>query len=135
MFRELLAQTKNNSSPGEDSITYEILKRCNDESIETLCRLINHCLSENVFPAKWKCAKVIMVPKPGKDPVKATSYRPISLISCLGKIYEHYVCEHLVDVLSEKQFFSSVQAGYQKGKSAEEHLFRLTQDVFNGFKE
>ena len=134
-FREILAQTKSNSSPGEDTITYDILKRCNDNSIQTLCQLINKCLTENVFPTKWKCAKVIMVPKPGKDPKKATSYRPISLISCLGKIYERYICENLVNVLSDKQFFSSVQAGYQKGKSAEEHIFRLTQDIYNGFKE
>ena len=35
----------------------------------------------------------------------------------------------------KKKFFSAVQAGYQKGKSAEEHLFRLTQDIYNGFKE
>ena len=76
-----------------------------------------------------------MVPKPGKDPVKATSYRPISLISCLAKTYERYVCEHLVEILHEKHFFSPVQAGYQKGKSSEEHIFRLTQDVYNSFKE
>ena len=134
-FRELLSQTKSNSSPGEDTIIYDVLKRCNDNSLHTLCKLINRCLSENVFPAKWKVAKVIMVPKPGKDPVKATSYRPISLISCLAKTYERYVCEHLVEILHEKHFFSPVQAGYQKGKSSEEHIFRLTQDVYNSFKE
>ena len=58
-FREILAQTKNNSSPGEDAITYDVLKKCSDVSIQTLCNLINRCLKENVFPKKWKFAKLL----------------------------------------------------------------------------
>ena len=134
-FRELLAQTKSNSSPGDDCITYDVMKRCSNESIMTLCKLINNCLSENIFPSKWKYAKIIMIPKPGKDPKKAISYRPISLLSCLGKIYERYVSENLLEKLEGKDYFAKVQAGYQKGKSSQEHLFRLTQDVYNGFKQ
>ena len=38
-------------------------------------------------------------------------------------------------ILREKKYFSPVQAGYQKGKSSQELLFRLTQDIYNGFKE
>ena len=49
-----------------------------------------------------------MIPKPGKDPKKATSYRPISLISCLGKIYERYVCEYLINILSENKIVNRV---------------------------
>ena len=111
------------------------MKRCSDKSLEVLCKLINHCLVKNIFPPKWKFAKVIMLVKPGKDPRTPTGYRPISLISCLGKIYERYVCEHLNQILTEKKYFADVQAGYQKGKSSQEHLFRLAQDVSNGFKQ
>ena len=134
-FRTLLSQTKSNSSRGDDSITYDVMKQCNDKTLEVLCKLINQCLLENVFPSQWKWAKVIMLVKPGKDPKKPVGYRPISLISCLGKIYERYVCERLVEILSSKNYFSECQAGYRKGKSSQEHLFRLTQDVLNGFKE
>ena len=134
-FRDLLSQTKSNSSPGEDTITYDVMKKSNDQSINTLCTLLNNCLKENVFPSQWKSAKVIMLPKPGKDAKKATSYRPISLLSCLGKIYERHIGESLVGILEERKFFTDLQAGYRKGKSSQEHLFRLTQDIFNGFKE
>ena len=134
-FRELLGQTKNNSSPGEDLISYDIMKKCSDASLNVLCKLINNCLAQNVFPSSWKWAKIVMLPKPGKDLKKPVGYRPISLISCLGKIYERHICEHLVRILNEKDFFSKGQAGYQKGKSGQEHLFRLTQDIQNGFKE
>ena len=77
-----------------------------------------------------------MLVKPGKNPRTPTGFGPISLISCLGKIYERYVWEHLVQILTEKKYFTDVQAGYQKGKSSQEHLFRLVQDVYNNrFKQ
>ena len=75
-FRELLAQTKSNSSPGDDCITYDVMKQLGDKSKATLCKLINNCLSKNVFPTKWKCAKLIMLPKPGKDPKKSSELSP-----------------------------------------------------------
>ncbi|KAM7294229.1 hypothetical protein ISCGN_023746 [Ixodes scapularis] len=43
---------------------------------------------------QWKTAKVVMVPKPGKRP-QLDSLRPISLISCAGKLMEHVVLGRL----------------------------------------
>ena len=37
--------------------------------------------------------------------------------------------------LSEKKFFRDVQAGYSKGRSPQEHLFRLSQSITNNFKK
>ena len=76
-FKELLSGTKSRSSPGEDGITYNILKSCKDKTIEKICDNLNRCLKDNVFPKQWKSAKVRMLPKPGKDHSKAVSYRPI----------------------------------------------------------
>jgi hypothetical protein len=38
------------------------------------------------FPLLWKFAQIIMIHKPGKPPV--TSYRPISLLPIMSKIFE-----------------------------------------------
>ena len=37
--------------------------------------------------------------------------------------------------LTAKNYFKDVQAGYSKGRSAQEHLFRLTQGIMNSFKK
>jgi len=36
----------------------------------------------------WKKSIIIMIPKPGKDHTIPSSYRPISLLSCLSKLFE-----------------------------------------------
>ena len=87
-LRELLSSTKSGSSPGEDSISYDILKQCSNTRLQTICDLFNQCLKDNVFPRAWKSAKLRMLLKPGKDPTQASGYRPISLISCVGTLYE-----------------------------------------------
>ena len=134
-FRNLLSLTKTKSAAGEDGITYAVMKLCTDSCIKRFCQLLNRCLEENYFPRKWKKAKVTMVPKPGRDKTKASSYRPISLLSCLGKIYERHICNHLIAILKEKKFINDIQSGFWKGRSTQEHLFRLSQDIFNGFKK
>ena len=134
-FNKLLSETKSNSAPGEDGITYDLLKLCSDQTKKILCNLFNQCASKNVFPSAWKEAKVRMVPKPGRDKKQAGNYRPISLLSCLGKIYERYIYAYLMKELTEKNFLNINQAGFTKGRSSQEHLLRLSQSISNSFKK
>ena len=76
-----------------------------------------------------------MVPKPGRDPTYAANYRPISLLAAIGKIYEKYIHFYLIQELDTKSFMNPNQAGFTKGRSTQEHLLRLSQDISNGFKE
>ena len=92
-------------------------------------------MSIGYFPDSWKKAKVIMVQKPNKDHTNPKNYRPISLLPVLGKIYEGLICERLVTYLEQNKLLSKYQAGYRKGRSTQEHIFRLSQQVFNAFKE
>jgi hypothetical protein len=40
------------------------------------------------FPTQWEFVQIIMIAKPGKPPTEAASYRPISLLPRLSKIFE-----------------------------------------------
>ena len=133
-LKELLSETKAKSAPGDDGITYALLKKCSDNTKQIICNLFNKCLSENVFPDPWKKAKVRMLAKPGRDRKKAANYRPISLLSCLGKILERYIYRYLIKELEDKKFFNRNQAGFTRGRSAHEHLLRLAQGIENGYK-
>jgi hypothetical protein len=56
---------------------------------KTLLQLYNAILRLEYWPTKFKLARVIMIPKPGKQPTDVTSYRPISLLSIISKILEN----------------------------------------------
>ena len=131
----LLLDTNTSSASGEDGISYNLMKQCSDSSKKVFCDIINACLAENIFPSAWKEAKVTMLPKPGRDRSFACNYRPISLLSCLGKIYEKHIYIYLMIELQAKGFLNAHQAGFVKKRSTQEHLFRLSQNILNGFKK
>jgi hypothetical protein len=53
---------------GIDSIPNECLRHLPRRPLVHLTHLFNHCLSLSYFPNTWKEAKIITLPKPGKDP-------------------------------------------------------------------
>jgi len=58
--------------------------------------LFNACLRHHYFPARWKSAEVAIIPKVGKkDRTSPRSWRPIALLSCLGKGLERLVAKRL----------------------------------------
>ena len=87
------------------------------------------------LPKAWKHAKVIMVPKPGKDLSSAKNYRPISLLSCLGKLFERLLAGRISQYLESNGLFNKNQSGYRRGKMSQDHLLRLVEESHEGFRE
>lgn len=72
--------------------------------------LFRDCLQIGYHPECFKLAEVIFIPKPGRNPTTIKGWRPISLLSCLGKGLERLIAKrmgHLAiisNVLSQQQF-------------------------------
>jgi hypothetical protein len=75
-----------------------------------LLHLINHCLRLSHFPIPWKDAKIITLPKPGKDSKFLHNLLPISLLSTTGKLFEVilYIVKRHID---EKGLLNAGQFG------------------------
>ena len=102
-----LAKVKN-TTPGKDSIHYQMIKHMPENAKEHLCKLFNKFFEESFFPEQWRSAIVIPVPKPGKSHSVSTNYRPIALTSCLCKTFERMVNERLVEYLEMHGVYSQV---------------------------
>ena len=48
----------------------------------------NAILRLEYCPKSLKIARIIMIPKPGKNPMDVSSYRPISLLPTISKLPE-----------------------------------------------
>ena len=76
------------SAPGQDCIRYTVLKQCPEIVFENLEQIYNICLQAGYFPEPWKQAMGTMIPKPNKNHKITTNYRLISLLNCIGKLFE-----------------------------------------------
>ena len=71
--------------------------------------------------------------KPDKLPCLTTSYRPISIISSIMKLFKRVIerrpCSHLEQI----SFTNKHQLGFRKAKSTNDYLFKLSQSVMESF--
>lgn len=70
---------------GPDDIPNDFLTHLSTSALPALLTLFNSSWLNGTFPSAWKLATLVPIPKPGKDPTLPSSYRPISLLSSLGK--------------------------------------------------
>ena len=72
---------------------------------------------------------ICMLLKPDKLPSLTTSYRPISLVSSIMKLFERVIEQKLRCYLEDIDFINKYQSGFRQAKSTDDYLFRLSQSV------
>ena len=78
--------------------------------------------------------KTIINPIPkgaSKDPYLPMSYRGISLLSCISKIYSGVLNNRITDYFENVDVFVDEQNGFRKGRSCEDHVFVLNSIIRN----
>ena len=83
----------------------------------------------------WKVAILCMLIKPDRLPSQTTSYRSISLLSAIIKLFERVIEKRLRKHLEDNSFFSKYQSGFRKSKSTNNHLFHLSQTIMESFNQ
>ena len=86
--RKILKSLKHIEAPGYDAVTNSIIKKLPCHYIDHLVAIYNSAPRLQHFPESWKKTEVVTIPKQRKDPNISQNRRPISLLSCLGKVYE-----------------------------------------------
>ena len=59
------------------------------------------------------------------DPPKAENYRPITLLSCLGKVFTSVLNSSITKYVKNNNIINNRQAGFRKGYSTSDNLFIL----------
>ncbi len=121
------------SSPGLDTIHYQLLKHLPDISLLLLLHIFNHIWVTQEFPSSWKTSIVIPIPKPGKNLSEPGSYRPIALTSCLCKTMERIVNSRLTWYLERNKVFTKFQSGFRKRRSTVDNLVTLESSIRDAF--
>jgi len=87
----LISKLKEKKAPGYDLITNKILKNLPKKTIVLITYIVNSMLRISYIPSIWKSSTIIVIPKPNKPKNEITSYRPISLLPTLAKLFEKII--------------------------------------------
>ena len=115
----------NDSSPGDDEITYSLLKNLSQSSLSNLLNIYNQMFSLGNFPTQFKRGLIIPIYKPGKPKDQVSSFRPITMLSCVGKVFEKIIKNRLEYVIEENKILNVQQCGFRRGQSTIDVLLRL----------
>ncbi|GBP82545.1 Probable RNA-directed DNA polymerase from transposon BS [Eumeta japonica] len=104
-------------APGLDGISNKAIKCFSLPLFSLLVAIFNACLKHCYFSPTCKEAEVIGIHKPGKPRDHPASYRPISLLSGLGKLFERILKTRLNDHLLGKGLIIDEQFGFRPAHS------------------
>ena len=127
MVKQILKNLDLTKAVGPDLVHNKLLHIGAETLSEPLSLLFNRSLSEGRFPASWKQAHVTPIHKKGPKE-KCSNYRPISLLSCVGKVMEKCVQKHIFDYLSSNNLLTSSQSGFIPGDSTVYQLITIYED-------
>jgi hypothetical protein len=116
-------------APGYDLITGKILKEMPRKSIVHLTTICNAIIRTGYFPVQWKVVQIIMIPKPEKPLEEASSYRPISLLPIMSKIFEKALLKRLRLILEENRILPNHQFRFRQKHSTIEQVHRITDII------
>ena len=124
-----IGQAGNSKAPGDDRIPYELIKNLGPKAREHLLHLFNLCWSGTGLPGNWLTAIIKPQLKEGKDPKLPESYRPISLLSCMGKLLEKVIADRLLHVLEKGNLLNECQAGFRPGRTTTDQILKFVQEA------
>lgn len=100
-----------------------------------LTKLINTSFRLKHVPLPWKLANIMMLLKPGKKDDVVSSYRPISLLSLMAKIFERVVLSRINYLIAEQKLLPDAQFGFRAKHCTAEQAHRIVTQINHALED
>ena len=122
-------------APGDDGLPAIVWKELWPVVKERVLDLFRLSLRSGELPWQWRSARIIPLRKPDKDDYTvAKAWRPISLLSTLGKILEAVVAERMSYAVETHGLLPANHFGARKRRSAEQALILLQENIYRAWR-
>ena len=108
------------SSPGDDTVAYSMLKNAPPAFLEQLAILYTRSLKDGRLPTSWKQATIVPIPK------KNNTYRPISLLPVIGKVMEKLILQRIRWSVNPPNIRAT---GFKPGSGTRDAISILLNDI------
>ena len=127
-IEDIIISLKNGKSTGPFSIPVKLLKLVKSDISRPLACIFNESITLGTFPDKLKWARVIPIYKKGAHN-EPSNYRPISLLSVFGKLFEKLMFKRLYEYLDNLNTFYPLQFGFREKHSTNHALISMTESI------
>ncbi|OAQ57981.1 reverse transcriptase [Purpureocillium lilacinum] len=122
-------------APGEDGLPAIVWKKLWHVVKYRVWTLFDSSIRDGVVPHQWRTAKIIPLKKPERgDYTVAKAWRPISLLSTLGKVLEVVVAERLSYAVEAYGLLPANHFGARKRRSADQALMLLQEQIYKAWR-
>ena len=105
----------------------EYIKSSCDIMLPIYHKLFNKIFDSGCYPSDWLSGEIIQLYKNKGDDTNPKNYRPITLLSCIGKLFTSILSDRLNKYSEEVNLILENQAGFRKKKNhgTVDHIFSL----------
>ena len=125
---KLINSLDKKKSSGPDDISPKVVCQYADKIADPLTHIFNLSLTQGVFPARLKLAKVIPIYKK-ESHTNPGNYRPISLLSIFSKLLEKIMYTRLYSFLTQFKILFDLQFGFRKDHSTILALIEIIDNI------
>ena len=106
----------NKCSEDLDGLSYAVIKGGGDILSLQMCRLFQMSLSTETIPSDWKKSMIYPIKKK-TNPKTVNDFRPISITSCICRIFERIIRDAVQRFLRDNFSLNLSQHGFMRGRS------------------
>ena len=134
-FHAAASNLSSSTATGQDKVAYPMLKHLPRSGMNFLLHIFNLSWSSHSLPSIWMTSSIIPIHKMEKPLDSPASFRPISLTSCVSKLFERIILSRLLFFLESNSILSPRQAGFRPGRSTLDQILYLSQSISDGFNK
>lgn len=128
----LLSQLNARKSTGYDQLPAKLICKVCDVMAPAVTRLVNDMIDQCFFPSEMKYAEISPIFKKG-DSLDKTKYRPVSVLSCVSKVFEKVINKQLAEHFYDN--YAKCLSAYRKNHNTQSVLLKAVDDWKNALDE
>ena len=127
---ESIKELSSNSTAGPDGFPSSLLINCSDILAPALELMFSQSLTQGILPSALKRAVIVPILKSDEKYILG-NYRPISLTSCISKVFERIIRKQVLPFLERKGLLNNTQHGFRSGWACLSALLNVFDNLMN----